>query len=129
MSDGVINEIKEIAVNVFNTLLRVSADHGGTFRLLLTVQIGDETKPLLILGNAHRKIEDGHCIAILNPDNEAIDQVIAGCAYMGSSLKDIVQGKCDAMVELWIDAYKKDGVGEISKYLSRSPKPSKFTIK
>lgn len=124
-----INEIKEIAVNVFSTLLRVSADHDGTFRLLLTVQVGEFTKPLLILGNAHRKIEDGHCIAILNPDNDVLDQVIAGCAYMGSSLKDVIQGKCDAMIELWIDAYKKDGVSEISKYQSRSPQPPKFNIK
>lgn len=122
------DEIKKIAVRLFESVLGVSADHGGTFRLLVTAQVGEVDKPLLVLGNAHRKVEDGHCIAILNPNKDLLDKVTAGCSYMGSSLKDIVAGNCDAMIELWIDAYKKDGVCEISTYNSRSPQPAKFSI-
>ena len=47
---------------------------------------------------------------------------------MGDQLKDIVGGKCDAMLDLWIDAYKKDSVSEISSYKSRTPKDAKFKI-
>jgi len=58
-----------------------------------------------------------------------LDQVIAGCSYPNDILKEIVSGNCDAMLELWIDAYKKDGVIELSRYKARKPKPAKFSIK
>ncbi|MGE0086574.1 MAG: hypothetical protein AB7S75_19375 [Desulfococcaceae bacterium] len=83
----------------------------------------------LIVGNAHREVEDGHCIAIINPDESLLTQVVAGCAYTGDTLKNIVKGKCDLMIEIWIDVYKKDGVSEISRYQSRNMEPAKFTVK
>ena len=122
-------KIKEVSIHLFNSVLTISANQHGTFRLLVTIQIDDQSKPLFIVGNAHSEIEDGHCIAVLNPEKSLMNEVIAGCAYTGSSLKGIVQGKCDAMVELWIDAYKTDGVGEISSYTSRAPQNARFEVK
>lgn len=124
------NIIKEISVKYFTEVLKISASQNGTFRTLLTIPVEEDNKPLLILGNAHSKIEDGHCIAILNPDEDIVEnkKVIAGCSY-GNYLKEIVSGKCDLMLEIWIDAYKENGVTIISSYKSKTPKPAKFTVK
>ena len=121
-------KVKEIAVSLFKSVLKISSDQHGTFRLIVTAKIQDEDKPLLILGNAHSEIEDGHCIAILNPDKSILNKVVAGCSYPADSLKEIVGGKCDLTVDLWIDAYKTNGVSEISSYKARNPKPAQFKV-
>ncbi len=121
--------IKEVAIQLFKSVLLISTSHQGTFRLIVSVSIDNATKPLLLVGNAHSEVEDGHCIAILNPEESLMGEVVAGCTYMGNTLKNIVRGKCDAMVDLWIDAYKKDGVIVISSYTSREPKSARFKVK
>ena len=121
------DRVREIAVNLFKATLVESAEYQGTFRLLITAKIGDENKPLLILGNAHSAVEDGHCIAILNPSEELLNKVVAGCSY-GATLKEIVQGECDLMLDIWIDAYK-EGVSILSTYQAKTLSPSKFKIK
>ncbi len=85
-------------------------------------------KPLLVVGNAHGQVEDGHVIAILNPAEELAvsSKVAAGTAYPTGFLKEVVSGRCDAMVELWIDAYKENKVSRIESYVSRSPQPAPF---
>lgn len=122
-------ELKKTAVSVFDSVLKASAAHGGTFRLLITAKVGETEKPLLLIGNAHSDVEDGHVISILNPDESLLAEVDAGCAYSSDRLKEIVGGKCDAMLELWIDAYKKEGVSELSRYKAREPKAAKFSIR
>jgi hypothetical protein len=129
------DEVQKIAVEVFKSVLRVSGgepksgDH-GLFNMMLTTRINGEVKPLLLKGNAHHEIEDGHCIAILNPDPSLSKEVKAGMAYPGDTLKKIVEGRCDYMVDLWIDAYKPDDrqVGEVSSYKSRTPSAAKFKV-
>jgi hydroxyethylthiazole kinase-like sugar kinase family protein len=123
-----LDEMKKIAVNIFSNILPLSAAHHGTFRLLITAKIAGAEKPILIVGNAHSDVEDGHIIAVLNPDEDILNKIVAGCAY-GGLLKNIVSGKCDAMLDLWVDAYKTDGVSELSSYKAREPKPAKFTIR
>jgi hypothetical protein len=79
-------EMKKISVSIFDSVLKVSAAHGGTFRILITAKIDGIEKPLLLVGNAHSDVEDGHIISVLNPDQNLLDQVIAGCAYPGDHL-------------------------------------------
>lgn len=124
------DQLQEVAVSLFLAVLRVSADHQGTFRLLITSKIDGEEKPLLVVGNAHAQVEDGHVIAVFNPTKElaASDGVAPGTAYPTGLLKEIVAGQCDAMVELWIDAYKNNKINCIGKYVSRSPQPARFKI-
>lgn len=124
-----IQQLTDIAVGIFRPVLSVSAESGGTFRILITARVNGEEKPLLLIGNAHSRIEDGHVIAVLNPDAAIVEKLIAGCAYSASLLKSEVAGKCDGMVHLWIDAYKNDGVSEISRYKAKTPKPPKFEIR
>ena len=122
-------KIIKIAASLFKSVLLISFDQQGTFRIVVTVDIRGEGVPLLVLGNTHSAAEDGHCIAILNPDRVLLEKVQAGCAYSTDGLKKIVQGKCDLMVDLWIDAYKENSISEISSYVSRDPKPAKFTVR
>ncbi|MGR4069251.1 hypothetical protein [Billgrantia sp. C5P2] len=126
-----VDQLQEVAAALFLSVLKVSADHQGTFRLLVTSKIDGEEKPLLVVGNAHGQVEDGHAIAILNPTEELASsgKVAAGTAYPSDLLKEIVAGQCDAMVELWIDAYKNDRVSRIEGYASRSPQTARFKIR
>src|SRR5688572_6741997 len=97
-------DLTRIAVDVFKIILRSSAESGGTFRVLITAKVGNEEKPLLLVGNAHGHIEDGHVIAVWNPDRTILEKVEGGVAYASGLLKELVSGNCDAMLELWIDA-------------------------
>lgn len=123
------NKVSKIVECIFKSILSSSFGYQRTFRALITVEIEEnEPKPLLILGNAHSKFDDGHCIAILNPDEEILNKVQAGCAYLGGLLKKIIQGKCDLMVEMWINANDKDGGTVFNSYKSKTSKPAKFKV-
>ncbi len=128
-------ELKRITETVFRSVLSVSAAQGGTFRLLITARVGEAEKPLLMVGNAHSEGKEGHVIAVFNPDEDLMMQVLAGIIYDSSflipgnaSLKELVKGKCDVMIHLQMDADTKNGVREISSYESRTPKAAKFKI-
>lgn len=126
-----IDQLQETVTSLFLAVLKVSADHQGTFRLIVTANVDGEKKPLLVVGNAHKHVEDGHVIGVLNPVEEIVHstKVAAGVTYSGGLLKEIVAGKCDAMVELWVDAYKNDKVARISSYISRKKQPAKFKVR
>lgn len=127
---GIVEEIKQAAVSSFRNILRASADHNGRFRMVMTTRAGGADKPLLIVGNAHGVVEDGHCIAILNPDKELVDLIKPGCAYGKQGLKEIVSKRCDLALDLWIDSYKEPehAVSVISRYRARQPSPAKFAV-
>jgi hypothetical protein len=126
-----IGQVQELAASLFLSVLKISGDHQGTFRLLVTAKVNGEEKPLLIVGNAHGQVKDGHVIAILNPTEELAlsNKIVAGTTYTFGLLKKIVSGQCDAMVELWVDAYKDNKVRPIERYVSRSPQPPRFKIR
>ena len=124
----VVETVKQVAVSFFRSILPFSAAHNGTFKALLSVRVGDEVKPLLLIGNAHSKIEDGHCIAVLNPDMELVDSLVAGCGYERSTLKWEGAKRCGVALDVWIDAYKTDGVFVGTRYRSRNPQPAKFAV-
>jgi hypothetical protein len=125
-----LNEVKDIAVDIFDSVLKASADSGGIFRVLITAKIEGKEKPLLIVGNANSSFEDGSCIAVLNPDKDVLQRIQGGVYYHNDILKKTVQGKCDLMVELWIDAYiKKDGVCMTTKYQACESREVTFEIR
>jgi hypothetical protein len=127
---NIAEQIQKVAVNTFLAILPASADDNAAFRMLLTVKVGDEVKPLLLIGNVHGKIEDGHVLAVLNPDKELCEQFIAGVAYTHGILKEIVAKRCDLAILFWIDAYMKvNPVKVYTKYQAKESKPSKFVVK
>ena len=122
-----IEQIKQVAVSTFLAILKNNAGDNGKFRMLLTVKVGDEIKPLLLIGTAHSRVEDGHVLAVLNPDSELCD-TLSSSGYYSSLLKEVVGKRCDAALGLWIDAYKKDDACVTGKYLSKTAKPAKFAV-
>jgi hypothetical protein len=126
-----IDQLQEMTTALFLSVLKVSADHQGLFRLLVTSKVDGEEKPLLVVGNAHGQAEDGHVIAVLNPTEELATsrKVAAGVRYPPGSLKKIVSGQCDGMVELSIRASKEDKVYRDERYINRSPQPARFKIR
>lgn len=126
-----VDQLQEVAVALCLSVLKVNAGDQGTFRLLLTSKVDSEEKPLLFVGNVHGQVKDSHVIAILNPSEElaASGKIAAGTDYPSGLLKEIVAGQCDAMVELWIDAYKDNRVSRIERYVSRSRQTARFKIR
>ncbi|HEP6431517.1 TPA: hypothetical protein VDB83_005849 [Burkholderia cenocepacia] len=125
----VLKRLGAAAVDIVLGALRY-ADHGGTFKGVFTLNIDGTAKPVLLVGAAHGMHEDGEVIAILNPDEELVDRVHAGVGYAGGLLKEIIAGKCDAMVHLWIEAYRKDPASIIDKYQPRTdPVAAKFEVR
>lgn len=122
-----LDKLAKIAEPVFRALLAHSAEERGIFRVLMTVNVDGSPKPLLIVGNAHPRIEDGDCIAVLNPDESLQKEVTGGVAYMGH-IKTIVTGRCDAMVHLWIDDYGAKKVTMIWSYKARQAAPAKLEV-
>lgn len=122
-----IEQIKQVAVSTFLAILKNNAGDNGKFRMLLTVKVGDEIKPMLLLGTAHSRVEDGHVLAVLNPDRELCD-TLSSSGYDSSLLKEVVRKGCDAALGLWIDAYQPDSVTVTGKYLAQESKPSKFAV-
>lgn len=124
----IVEQIKQTAVNHFLGVLNSSADHNAPFRSLVTTKVGDSIKPLLLIGTAHSKVEDGHCMAFLNPDESLVNELTAGCGYGRMHLKEIVAKRCDLMLDVWIDAYREDGVTITSQYKARNAQPAKFAV-
>jgi hypothetical protein len=73
-----------MAVGYLKSVMTIGPDDDATFRMLITAKVGEELKPLLLLDNAHRKFDDGHCIAILNPGADLVDKLGAGCGCSGA---------------------------------------------
>ena len=122
-------QIEEVAVSLFLPIVRANTAQNGYFRAVISVSVDGEVKPLLLLGNAHGDKEDGNCAAILNPDRALCDTLNPVHAGSGRILKELVAGRCDAMVPLWIDAYKKaGGVVRGARYKARKPMPAKFEV-
>jgi hypothetical protein len=126
--DNLVERIKAIAVAHFLAVLYASADHQAPFKILITTQVGGTRKPLLIVGTAHGKVEDGSCIAVLNPDQELIDKLGGSWGAHPFIFKEAVAQKCDIAISLWIDAYKVNGVDKGIIYVAKQPKPAKFVV-
>ena len=122
------DEVRELAVGYFKAILPISASDNGLFKGVITGKFDGTAKPVLLLGNAHSRMEDGHCIAIVNPDKELVDELTPGCGYSASILREIVAKRCDLAMDVWVDAYKKNGIYASQVYKTRTPQPAKFAV-
>lgn len=123
-----VERLVSAATDVFLGAL-THADHGGDFKGLFTLNVDGAPKPVLLVGSAHGSHEDGQVTAVLNPDREVIDKLEPGVGYHGGLLKEIVAGKCDAMVNVWIDAYKNNRFTVLEKYTARESVGPKFEVR
>lgn len=76
---------------------------------------------VMLVGYVSHNIEDGSCIAVLNPDESIKEALKPNVGYNSGILKEIVAQKCDALIQVWVDAYKpkKDRLSILTKYKSR----------
>ncbi|KFB73747.1 MAG: hypothetical protein AW09_000994 [Candidatus Accumulibacter phosphatis] len=121
-----IGQMKTLVAGVLRSVLAASPENNGTFRLVVTTSIGDTSKPVLIVGNAHRRFEDAHGIAVLNPDQRLLDEIRPGVGYNHGILKEIVSGRCDAMVDVWLVG---DNVRQGCTYRARQKRPASFMVR
>jgi hypothetical protein len=121
-----IEQMETLAADVLRSVLAASPENNGTFRLVVTTSIGDTPKPVLIVGNAHRHFEDAHGIAVLNPDQRLLDEIRPGVGYNHGILKEIVSGRCDAMVEVWLAG---DHIQRGCTYRARQKRPVSFVVR
>jgi hypothetical protein len=125
---ALLARIEKIAVGVFKSVLAGSANHQAPFKALVTIQVDDAHKPLLLVGTAHSAVEDGSVIAVLNPDQELVNKLNGGWGCNSAIFREAVAKKCDLALNIWVDAYKPDGVCLITKYMAREPRPAKFSV-
>lgn len=121
-----IEQMKTLAAGILRSVMAASPEHNGTFRLLVTMNIGETPKPLLIVGNAHRHFEDAYGIAVLNPDEHLLDEIRPGVGYGYGILKEMVSGRCDSMVVVWLVG---DDVRQGCTYRARQKRPVSFVVR
>lgn len=122
-----IDQITQLAVGYCRAAMATGPDDNGTFRMLSTIHVAGEAKPLLLLGNANRKYDDGHCIAILNPDAALVDKLGAGTGYNGTHLKEMVTKRCDVMLDVWVVGETRTTIG--SKYKAHNFRAANFVVR
>lgn len=124
-----LTQIEETAVAIFRAVLRANTAPDGYFRAVISFSDRGVVKPLLLLGNAHGLVEDGTCAAILNPDKGLLASLSPANVGSGRVLKERVTGRCDAMVPLWIDAYKDiRPIIRGARYRARRTSAPKFVV-
>ena len=112
--------IQNKAIEQFRSIYKDNKDINHGFKVLKSITIGGDTKDLLILGIMKTWNRYDTCIAVLNPSQEVIQKLKQGCVYTGNSLKRIVSGKCDLMIDLLVKTFPKSWeVKVMRKYRGR----------
>ncbi|MDZ4251494.1 MAG: hypothetical protein U1A72_02865 [Sulfuritalea sp.] len=125
----IAKQVEQIAVSTFLAILRATTENNGGFKMLITATVDGGAKPLLLIGTAHGGIEDGHVVAVLNPDKELCDELQACCGYTPFILKEIVAKRCDMMVHVGVSAYRDKPVDYVTTYQAQKIKPAKFLVR
>lgn len=122
------DKVEKAATNLYLCALESSAQSESTFRMLINIDFDGSIKPLLVAGRAFKSRDEGHLIAVLNPDKNLLNKIIPGCGYGNLILKEIVQGKCDLALALWINTNIDLNVSRSTQYKSRKPSPARFSL-
>lgn len=124
--------VRAAAVRMLDALIASAGEGRAPFRCLTAIYLNGAAMPMLMVGRADGQAEDGEAIVLLNPDEELLDRLAPGVGYHGGLLKEIVSGKCDAMMHVWLDAYVKgpDRAKVLASYTTRTPAGApKFQVK
>ena len=92
-----VQQMMDVATGFMNGLFITSGKPDVAFKKLIELEPGG-AKNLLVLGSVHRTFEDGHCVAVLSPDDELAAKLNGGVGYSSPLLKEMVSGRCKAMV-------------------------------
>ncbi len=117
---AICDKIEKIATKIYSCELE-SSSSDSLFRSLIDVDCDGNSKSLLIVGSTHPYFGDGYCIAVLNPEKGLLQKITPGCAYNPYILKELVQGKCDLTLSLWINTNEGFNVSRSVNYKCRKP--------
>ena len=95
--NDLLRQMETSAFHVMAGVIDGSPQENSPFVLRIGVKIGEETRPLVLIGSMHRSFNDGNCIVLVNADQQLEQEVKPACAYSKKLLKDIVRKRCDAM--------------------------------
>lgn len=126
---NVVDEIRQIAVSIFYGILYSSAEDNAPFKVLITSKIGEDVKPMLLVGVAHRRVEDGSITAFLNPDRSLVEEVSANAGYDKWAVRDLARRRCDMAVKIWVEAYNKKNFYIQGTYKASKFQPAKFAVR
>lgn len=124
--------VRAAAVRMLDALIASAGEGRAPFRCLTAIHLNGAAMPMLMVGRADGQAEDGEAIVLLNPDEDLLDRLAPGVGYHGGLLKEIVSGKCDAMMHVWLGAYVKgpDRAKLLASYTARTPAGApKFQVK
>jgi hypothetical protein len=122
------DQIIQFALRIHQAALSISVSNTGLFKGLYSFHFNGRKIPLLLVGNADAKFEDGHCIAILNPSSSVMPQISPGVAY-GSDIKKIVSGNCELMLNMFFEHYKEEKTIVNDRYASKAERDIEVVIK
>ena len=114
-----IVELERYAGDLLKTALSAAPSENGQFRFTACIVFGGRTKSVLVVGNAHADFQDGNAIAVINPDKELGSGLQCGTAYGHGALKSLVNGHCDAMVQVFLRGGSEQQVRRSNQYRAR----------
>lgn len=119
---GATDALRAAAVTMLDALIASAGQGRSPFRCMTTIHLEGAATPVLMVGTADGGVEDGEAIVLLNPDEDLLERLRPGVAYSGGLLKEIVSGKCDTMLHVWLDAYVKgpDRAKVLASYTPRT---------
>ena len=94
-----IQQMLDVATGVMNGVFITTGKPDVYFKQTIELERGGE-KNLLVVGSVHRDFDDGYCVAVLDPDDKLVAQLNGGVGYTGPILKEMVAGRCKAMVHV-----------------------------
>lgn len=92
-----VQQMMDVATGVMNGVFISMGKPDVFFKQRIELEPGG-VKNLLVVGSVYRDCSDGHCVAVLNPDDKLAEQLKGGVAYPVPILKEMVSGRCKAMV-------------------------------
>ena len=119
------DKVEKIASGLYLRALESSPEKDASFRVLIDVDLDGSTKLLLVFGTTHPSFGDGSCIAVLNPNESLFSKLSLVGACTGLILKEMVQGKCDLTLGLWINTNMGFSTTRTCQYKSKSS-PASF---
>lgn len=93
----ILIKMENAASQIMDAVMAYSPSDDSYFVLKVGLDTEGQTKPLLIVGNMHRKFDDGNCVVLLNAERSLAEQIKPAVGYSDHILKEIVKGRCEAM--------------------------------
>lgn len=117
-----ISGLQSGAVAILNAMIGKSVNGRTPFRHLASFLLQGKNAKVLLEGWADGIVEDGEVVILLNPDEDLLDNARVPLILEGQSLPRIVEGKCEEMFHIRLEAYVNgpEGTKILSSYVAKT---------